>query len=95
MDAEKTIVVFRRFRNSDDLIALFPGIDEGNGLCSCYQTIGQHGTAAYHGLVGGIYGTTVPAHPGEIGKLKAELEGLGYNLDVRQKWQPSRTRRST
>ena len=95
MDTEKTIVVFRRFRDGNDLIALFPELDAGGGLCVCYQHIGQHGSAAYHLLVGGIYGTTVPAHPGEIGELKAELEGLGYNLDVRQKWQPSRIRRTT
>lgn len=92
-DKEQTLVVFRRFRPKEggELIALFPEIDEGNGLCSSYMHVWQHGSAAYHGLVCGIYGLTVPAHPGEIGELKKELEDLGYNLKVITRWQRRRT----
>lgn len=72
-----TAVVFRKYREADggDVLALFPDVDEGRGLCSCYQHVGQHGAASYYGCVN----DTVPAWPKEYADLMAELVSVGYD----------------
>ena len=78
MNAEKTKVIFRKFRNGD-VIALFPQIagscaDYGCSMQS-YMHIGQHGAADCVTI-------TKPAIPEEYADLKSELEGIGYELKI-------------
>jgi hypothetical protein len=78
----KTKVVFRKFRDGGDLIALFPDeINYPNGNCESYQRIGQHGAADY----GHCISITVPAHPFEYKALQKELESIGYDLEIRKR----------
>lgn len=79
---EKTIGVFRKFKDGGDILALFPEIDEGHGMCLSYQHIGQHGASDYNHCIS----LTWPAQPHECADLKAELEGIGYNLDIRKRY---------
>jgi len=81
-DKEKTKVIFRKFINGD-IIALFPEIEGGanqKGECMSYMHVGQHSGAAY-----ALIYNTKPAKPDEYADLFAELEGIGYNLDVKKK----------
>ena len=95
-DTEETLVVFRKYKKkhlSDlykdtgrpEILALFPEIIEvpSKYLCSCYERLGQHGSADYYGCVREL---TDPATPEEYDSLKKELESLGYKLKVRKKW---------
>lgn len=86
-DKEKTRVIFRKFKGSEDLIALFPQIPGDNDIatCSSYMHIGQHGAA---NLVHCMCYATLPAEPKEYEGLKKELEGLGYNLEIRSRTAP-------
>jgi hypothetical protein len=79
-DEDKTVVVFRVWSNGD-VIALFPGIDEGNGHCSSYEHVGQHSGADYHGVIN----RTRIAKPGEYRDLAKELQRIGYNLLIRKR----------
>ena len=78
-----TIVVFRKWKpkhgRMNDIIALFPGIDEGNGKCLSYEHVGQHGGADYQGVVS----LTIPATPKEYAALKRELESEPFNYRFR------------
>lgn len=78
-DKHKIKVVFRVYPDGE-LLALFPEDDEGNGHCSSYQHIGQHGGADYSGCIK----STKPAK--DFSKLQKELESLGYNLDIKKKF---------
>ena len=81
-DKEKTKVVFRKFKDGD-IIALFPEIEGGvnqKGECMSYMHIGQHSGASY----ALVYDTKL-AKPEEYADLFAELEGIGYNLDVKRR----------
>ena len=84
-DQHKTKVVFRVWLNKYDakgeVIALFPEIEQGRGLCSSYMHVGQHSDASYYHMIT----RTRPAKPSEYASLKRELENIGYNLDVRKK----------
>jgi len=79
---EKTKVIFRKFKKGDDIIALFPEIEYNHdkALCMSYMHVGQHDSSAY-----ALVYNTKPAKPEEYADLLAEIEGLGYNLDVKQK----------
>jgi hypothetical protein len=92
MDKQKIIVVFRKFtkfddiiKTSDDIIALFPYEEETyqglTGYCTCYQHVGQHGTADYQACIN----MSVAATPQEYGPLAKELESIGYELIIRLK----------
>lgn len=78
MDA-KTIVVFRRYKDGQ-IIALMPELpwDQRNH-CTSYMNIGQHGGAAYYGVIA----QTKPAQPAEYAPLLRELESIGYHVVVR------------
>jgi len=76
-EQEVTSVVFRRWPNGD-VLALFPEIDEGRGLCSSYEHVGQHGGADYLWCVR----STSLATPSDYAPLKSELESIGYRLRV-------------
>jgi len=80
-DEEKTVVVFRKWKDNGDIIALFPNIEECHGCCGSYEHVGQHGAADYTHCIKG----TRPATPNESQSLLKELRGLGYNLEVRSK----------
>lgn len=73
-------VVFRVWNRTQGggVIALFPAIDEGRGLCSSYEHVGQHGGADYWGVVS----ASRPATADDYAELKRELESLGYDLRV-------------
>ena len=82
---DKTAVVFRKMNGKNgEIIALFaeePADAEGK-LCSSYQHVGQHGAADYPHIIR----NSKPAKPEQYAALKAELEGIGYSLEVRQKY---------
>ena len=81
-DIEKTIVVFRKFKDGE-IIALFPDIPETYpGDCQSYLHVGQHGAANYAYLVRYI---TTPATPEEYADLQEELTSIGYNLDIKKR----------
>ena len=88
----ETLVIFRvwkpkfRINSGDNILALFPGVDDGLGNCSSYEHVGQHGGADYNGCVM----RTRPAKPSEYQDLKQELEQLGYRLKVIQRYQRRR-----
>lgn len=95
-DTDETLVIFRKYKkkylsdlyngiNFPEILALFPEIIEvpSKYLCSCYQRLGQHGSADYYGC---IHKLTDPATPEEYAGLKEELESIGYKLKVRKKW---------
>ncbi len=74
------MVVFRRWKGGG-VIALFPGIDVGNGICSSYEHVGQHSEADYKIVIA----RTRPAKPSEYQDLLNELGRIGYNLVVRKR----------
>ena len=81
-----TVVIFRKDNNkafSDRIYALFPfePYDNKKTLCTSYQHVGQHSAADYELCIR----ISTPATPDEYADLKKELEGLGYNLDVKTK----------
>jgi hypothetical protein len=73
----KTKVIFRKFP-SGEIIALFPEIayDQYGYYCMSYMHIGQHNGASPDLL------NTKLAVVHEYADLKAELERIGYNLQV-------------
>jgi hypothetical protein len=80
-DAE--IVVFRKFPDGE-IIALFPNMaatTNNSWLCGSYMHVGRHGAADPR-----IVSDTQPAQPQEYAALKAELEQIGYRLDVRERF---------
>jgi hypothetical protein len=78
MKKQHTLVIFRRWRNTGDIIALFPALpsDHEGRFCDAYEHVGQHGGADYHGVVQ----ATQPAGVAEAGDLIAELTRIGYRL---------------
>jgi hypothetical protein len=78
MDNETTQVVFRRWRDSGDIIALFPELpsDIHGWFCEAYGHVGQHSGADYHGVIG----ATRPATEEEAAALAEELRLVGYSL---------------
>jgi len=78
-DIEETRVVFRRWRDTGDIIALFPDIEEGGGRISSYMRVGQHGPAAR-----GIVTRTCPVdlQDADVQSLLRELRSVGYNPRV-------------
>lgn len=78
-DTEKTTVVFRVWKDTGDVLALFPDLRETNGFCTSYMHVGQHSHADYTGCIQ----ATRPARRAEYADLQRELENMGYNLRVR------------
>jgi len=75
----KTRVIFRVFADGE-VIALFPHIKENNGMIGSYMHVGQHSPADP-----AIVNDTKPATPEQYGELFAELQSIGYNLEVGKK----------
>jgi hypothetical protein len=85
-DKKPVRVIFRKWLRvgcEGCIIAFFPDIEASRGYMQSYEHIGQHGGAAYRGLLG----ETKLATPEEYADLKAELEGIGYNLKVSKRYQ--------
>lgn len=82
-DKEITKVVFRKFKDNDEIIALFPETAYSrNYTVLSYMHIGQHGEADYTHVIN----QTSPATEEEYVDLKDELENqVGYNLKVLKK----------
>lgn len=82
-----TPVIFRRLKSNGAVIALFPeeAGSTNSADCLCYMHIGQHGTAAIDLMMGRKGAATLAASIDEadVAELKAELEELGYVLDVK------------
>jgi hypothetical protein len=78
MDNETTLVVFRRWHDTGDIIALFPAepSDIEGWYCLSYERVGQHAGADYHGVVQ----ASRPATDEETAPLAEELTRIGYNL---------------
>lgn len=78
MHDEKVRVVFRRWRDTGTLIALFPELPADNrGIyCDAYETMGQHGGADYFGVIR----ATKPVTLREANDLAKELSRIGYSL---------------
>ncbi len=74
-----TKVVFRKWPDGS-ILALFPEVPAVSlaGTCSSYEHVGQHGGAHYQSCMQ----RTKPATAPEYADLKAELEKLGYCLQV-------------
>ena len=81
----KTKVVFRYWQK--DVIALFPEIpaDSWGVYCESYQHVGQHGAADYYGIIDASRAAT----EAEYADLQAELQSIGYVLDLRRRIMPS------
>ena len=73
-----TPVVYRKWKENGDIIALFPTIaSDSAGLhCQSYMRVGQHGGADYNGVIA----ATTPATVEESQALHDELTRIGYNL---------------
>lgn len=83
-ESAPTMVVFRCFRDTGDVIALFPEISADlSGNCSSFMHHGQHGAACYHKVMQ----NTKSASQDQYRDLKKELEShpYNYNLVVRKK----------
>lgn len=77
-DKHITEVIFRKFRNGGDIIAIFPallGTEKWWIDCRSYQHVGQHGACTLD-----YVSITRPATFEEVTPLFKELENLGYNL---------------
>src|SRR4051812_38686873 len=77
-DSTSVLVVFRRWREHGDIIALFPEIpsDINGWYCDAYEHVGQHGGADYHGVVQ----ATKPVALEDAADLIQELQRIGYIL---------------
>ncbi len=75
---EKTFVIFRRWKDTGTIIALFPTIpsDRYGWQCLSYEHFGQHGGADFHGVMQ----ATTPASRQETLALRRELRRRGYRL---------------
>jgi hypothetical protein len=78
MSKEGTLVVFRRWRDTGSIIALFPELpsDSQGRFCDAYEHVGQHGGADFLGVVQ----VTRPVRIDEAEDLIAELTQIGYRL---------------
>lgn len=77
----KTPVIFRKFPTGE-VIALFPqdpGTNDAN-TCGNYMHIGQHGSG------NASFGDTKAARYPEYESLMRELQGIGYDLEIRKRF---------
>lgn len=78
MNKEETLVIFRRWRDTGDIIALFPELpsDHEGRFCEAYEHVGQHGGADYQGVIA----ATKPVESEAAADLATELARIGYKL---------------
>jgi len=81
--ADADVVVFRRWKENGDVIALFPALpaDLYGEYCDAYEHVGQHGGADYHGVVQ----HTRPCSLNDAADLVTELRRIGYILQPRRR----------
>lgn len=95
MNEQETLVIFRRWGDTGDIIALFPELpsDSEGRFCDSYEQVGQHGGADYYGVVQ----ATRPVSVNEAGDLITELTRIGYRLKPIKRASPQvhEARRST
>ena len=91
MPIEITAVVFRKWKDNGQVIALFPELPADNygWFCDSYMHIGQHGGADYHGVVQ----QTTPASRRESAALVSELRRIGYRLRPMRRASPQQHER--
>lgn len=85
---DKDRVIFKLTPGDRQVIAFLPDYQEIAFLpdyqeytqIMCYMHMGQHGTASLE-----FYWECTPARPDQYAALKAELESIGYNLDVKRR----------
>lgn len=79
-----TKVIFRKFKQGGDIIALFP--EQTNRLMvGSYMHVGQHSDADYTRVIA----VTTPASESEYAGLLAELKSIGYDdLQVMKRCKP-------
>lgn len=81
---EPTVVIFRKWKYDDEIIAVFPEIPARSSDWYLYQSYSHHGQhSAANPQV--ILTKTRPAGEEEYAKLKRELERMGYKLIVRKR----------
>jgi acyl-CoA-binding protein len=74
-------VIFRAWKDSGDVIAIFPDWNYGNsqtskpGMVMSFEHVGQHGEASWPGLKS----ETRAATPAEYAAVKEELESSPYD----------------
>lgn len=75
-----TPVIFRRFKNGGDVIAIFPTIpgDMHHCTCSSYQHVGQHAACNPTYLIRDMT-TPAAATDADVIALQKELVGQGYD----------------
>jgi hypothetical protein len=81
---EKTKVIFRKYKDDGEIIAIFPeelGTDD-HFSCLCYEHEGQHSYCMPEFVIA----FTKLAKFEEYASLKTELENIGYNLDIKIKY---------
>jgi len=78
MNEQETLVIFRRWRDTGSIIALFPELpsDYQGYFCDAYEHVGQHGGADFHGVVQ----ATKPVAVDDAKDLIEELTRIGYRL---------------
>lgn len=80
MEIVKVDIVFRVDENG--VFALFPhDCADYKGNVTCYQHVGQHSSADYNHCVA----NSKVATPEQYADLKAEMESIGYEINVVKK----------
>lgn len=79
-------VIFRKFKQGGDIIALFPEqTNRNNYMVASYMHMGQHSDADYDSVIS----QTTPTTESEYAYLLAELISIGYeDLRVMKKYRP-------
>ena len=78
---QPVVVIFRKWKRSDSVFALFPEEKEGS-YCMSYEKVWQHSTASYNHCIN----SSVPAKPEEYESLAKELANIGYVLKIQQRY---------
>lgn len=78
---DKDIVIFRKWKDTGEVIAFLPTEPANYGMCLSYMHIGQHGESDYYHLLD----KTIPANPEEYNDLLQELISIGYDPDIKKK----------
>lgn len=79
---DETVVVFRLWREDDNVVAFFPfeKHDIEGKYCVCYAHVGQHSSAHFNSCMDTVLSR--PARRDERKDLEKELENIGYKLKV-------------
>lgn len=84
-DNYKTTVIFRKEKDGE-ILALFPYDIWYSSDVMSYAHVGQHSGACYNGTIR----ETKPASREDYTDLLNELQQIGYNLEIKQKYNHSK-----